>query len=137
MKISSIRELEKIVDKIKKKLTIGDSILLYGEIGVGKTTFVRLLINKYENEKKISKSEVLSPTFNIVFEYEIKEFVIKHLVQSPFWDPIQIDSNELKKALIEQNKLNNCTSINLEYLYDNDLRYKLAWAVWNLTLTHD
>ena len=51
MKISSIRELEKIVDKIKKKLTIGDSILLYGEIGVGKTTFVRLLINKYENEK--------------------------------------------------------------------------------------
>jgi len=78
MKISSIRELEKIADKIKKKLLLGDVIFLYGEIGVGKTTFARFLINSFENEKKIKKSEVLSPTFNIVFEYEIKAFTIKH-----------------------------------------------------------
>ena len=78
MKISSIRELEKIADKIKKKLTPGDVVFLYGEIGVGKTTFARLLINSFENQKKLKKSEVLSPTFNIVFEYEIKEFTIKH-----------------------------------------------------------
>lgn len=63
-----------------------------------------------------------------------QEFVIRHLVQSPFWDPAQIDSNELKLALEDQNCKNNCTTINLEYLYENDLRYKLAWAVWNLTL---
>lgn len=63
-----------------------------------------------------------------------REFVIRHLVQSPFWDPSQIDSNELKLALEDQNCKNNCTSINLDYLYENDLRYKLAWAVWNLTL---
>ena len=78
MKISSIRELEKIADKIKKKLSPGDVVFLYGEIGVGKTTFARLLINSFENQKKLKKSEVLSPTFNIVFEYEIKEFTIKH-----------------------------------------------------------
>ena len=78
MKISSIRELEKIADKIKKILSPGDVVFLYGEIGVGKTTFARLLINSFENEKKIKKSEFLSPTFNIVFEYEIKEFTIKH-----------------------------------------------------------
>ena len=78
MKISSIRELEKIADKIKKKLSLGDVVFLYGEIGVGKTTFARLLINSFENEKKLKKSEVLSPTFNIVFEYEMKEFTIKH-----------------------------------------------------------
>ena len=78
MKISSIRELEKIADKIKNKLLLGDVVFLYGEIGVGKTTFARLLINSFESEKKIKKSEVLSPTFNIVFEYEIKEFTIKH-----------------------------------------------------------
>ena len=78
MKISSIRELEKIADKIKKILLPGDVVFLYGEIGVGKTTFARLLINSFENEKKLKKSEVLSPTFNIVFEYEIKEFTIKH-----------------------------------------------------------
>ena len=78
MKISSIRELEKIADKIKKILSPGDVVFLYGEIGVGKTTFARLLINSFENEKKIKKSEVLSPTFNIVFEYEVKKFTIKH-----------------------------------------------------------
>ena len=78
MKISSIRKLEKIADKIKKILSPGDVVFLYGEIGVGKTTFARLLINSFENEKKLKKSEVLSPTFNIVFEYEIKEFTIKH-----------------------------------------------------------
>ena len=72
--------------------------------------------------------------FIIVAEIAPKEqeFIIKHLVQSPFWDQEQIDSNELRLALIEQNERNNCTSINLEYLYEQDLRYKLAWATWNL-----
>ena len=78
MKISSIHELEKISNKIKKKLKAGDVIFLYGEIGVGKTTFARLLINNYEKEKNLKLSEVLSPTFNIVFEYEIKDFKIQH-----------------------------------------------------------
>ena len=78
MKISSIRELEKISNKIKEILSPGDVVFLHGEIGVGKTTFARLLINNYESEKKLKKSEVLSPTFNIVFEYDIKEFTIKH-----------------------------------------------------------
>tara|TARA_B110000438_G_scaffold221635_1_gene214913 strand:+ start:357 stop:803 length:447 start_codon:yes stop_codon:yes gene_type:complete len=78
MKISSIHDLEKISNKIKKKLAPGDVIFLYGEIGVGKTTFARLLINNYEREKNLKVSEVLSPTFNIVFEYDIKELTIKH-----------------------------------------------------------
>ena len=78
MKISSIYDLEKISNKIKKKLTTGDVIFLYGEIGVGKTTFARLLINNYEKEKNLKVSEVLSPTFNIVFEYDIKKLTIKH-----------------------------------------------------------
>ena len=78
MKISSIHDLEKISNKIKKKLATGDVIFLYGEIGVGKTTFARLLINNYEKEKNLKVSEVLSPTFNIVFEYDIKKLTIKH-----------------------------------------------------------
>ncbi len=78
MKISSIHDLKKISNKIKKKLAPGDVIFLYGEIGVGKTTFARLLINNYEKEKNLKVSEVLSPTFNIVFEYDIKKFTIKH-----------------------------------------------------------
>tara|TARA_B100000287_G_C20423782_1_gene698616 strand:- start:2 stop:448 length:447 start_codon:yes stop_codon:yes gene_type:complete len=78
MKISSIKNLEKLSNKIKEKISPGDTILLYGEIGVGKTTFARLFINNFEKYNKLKKSEVLSPTFNIVFEYKIKDFTIKH-----------------------------------------------------------
>ena len=78
MKISSITDLQKIINRIKEILLPGDVIFLYGQIGVGKTTFARLLINNYENEKKLKKSEVLSPTFNIMFEYDIKDFTIEH-----------------------------------------------------------
>ena len=78
MKISSIKDLEKLSNNIKKKILTGDAILLYGEIGVGKTTFARLFINNFENDNKLKNSEVLSPTFNIVFEYKIKDFTIKH-----------------------------------------------------------
>ena len=31
-----------------------------------------------KKKKKLKESEVLSPTFNIVFEYDVKEFTIKH-----------------------------------------------------------
>ena len=78
MKISSIKNLEKLSNIIKNKISTGDSILLYGEIGVGKTTFARLFINNFEKHNKLKASEVLSPTFNIVFEYKIKDFTIKH-----------------------------------------------------------
>ena len=98
MKISSIRELEKIAGKIKKILSPGDVVFLYGAIGVGKTTFARLLINSFENEKKLKKSEVLSPTFNIVFEYEIKEFTIKH------FDLYRLkNSNDIKNVGLSEN----------------------------------
>ena len=102
MKISSIQELEKIANNIKKILSQGDAIFLYGEIGVGKTTFARLLINSFEDEKKIKKSEVLSPTFNIVFEYEIKELIIKH------FDLYRLkDNNDIKNIGLFENSEQN------------------------------
>ena len=45
MKISSTLDLAKISNKIKKILSPGDAVFLYGQIGVGKTTFARILIN--------------------------------------------------------------------------------------------
>ena len=78
MNISSLSDLEKIAKKIQKKIFPGDCIFLYGEIGVGKTTFARFLINNFELENKKKKSEVLSPTFNILFEYHINNLQIKH-----------------------------------------------------------
>ena len=68
----------KFARKFSKILKIGDVILLYGDIGAGKTTFVRYLINSLEKQKKIRLSEITSPTFSILNEYEIKDITIKH-----------------------------------------------------------
>ena len=78
MKISSLKDLHKFTNKISEIILPGDYLFLFGEIGVGKTTFARQLINVFEIKNNIKKSEVPSPTFNILFEYELKDFIIKH-----------------------------------------------------------
>ena len=78
MKISSLKDLHKFTNKISEIILPGDYLFLFGEIGVGKTTFARQLIYVFELKNNIKKSEVPSPTFNILFEYELKDFIIKH-----------------------------------------------------------
>ena len=78
MKISSLKDLHKLTNQISEIILPGDYLFLFGEIGVGKTTFARQLINVFELKNNIKKSEVPSPTFNILFEYELKDFIIKH-----------------------------------------------------------
>jgi len=78
MDLSSLKDTKKLSEKISKIIKLGDKIFLYGEIGVGKTTFVRFLVNHLEVENKIKKSDILSPTFNIVYDYEIKKTKILH-----------------------------------------------------------
>ena len=76
--LSSEKKTEELANKLLKKLKLGDIIFLYGEIGVGKTTFVRYLINGYQKENNIKLTEVTSPTFNIINEYEINQTKINH-----------------------------------------------------------
>ena len=76
--ISTERLTKDIAEKISAQLKKNQIIFLYGEIGVGKTTFVRYLINKLQKDKKINITEVTSPTFNILNEYQIGDLTIKH-----------------------------------------------------------
>ena len=78
MQLKSLKDTQNLSNKISKIVSTGDIIFLYGEIGVGKTTFVRFLINHLEAENEIKKSDVLSPTFNIVYEYDIGDIKILH-----------------------------------------------------------
>ena len=74
--------LEKNTESISKKFSNfikkGDIIFFYGEIGVGKTTFIKHLINNLQSKNELKTTEVPSPTFNIVNEYKINEIVINH-----------------------------------------------------------
>ena len=78
MQLSSLKDTENLSKKFTKIIKPGDIIFLYGEIGTGKTTFVRFLINHLEVENQIKKSDILSPTFNIVYDYEIGKKKIQH-----------------------------------------------------------
>ena len=78
MIVKSLDHLNSISVKISKKLEKGDCIFLIGEIGVGKTTFTRHLINNLQKQNGLKETEVLSPTFNLLYEYEIKDLKIMH-----------------------------------------------------------
>jgi|TARA_B110001452_G_C14917925_1_gene320957 tRNA threonylcarbamoyladenosine biosynthesis protein TsaE len=78
MIIKSLDQLNKISLKIIKKISKQDCIFLFGEIGAGKTTSARAIINNFQIQNQQNETEVLSPTFNIVYEYEIGNFKIMH-----------------------------------------------------------
>ena len=76
--LSSEKKIEELAGKFLKKLKLGNVIFLYGEMGVGKTTFVRYLINGFQKANKLELTEVTSPTFNLLNEYQINKIKINH-----------------------------------------------------------
>ena len=78
MQLKSLEDTQNFTKNISKIISAGDIIFLYGEIGVGKTTFVRFFINYLESKNGIKDSDVLSPTFNIVYDYDIGNIKIIH-----------------------------------------------------------
>ena len=104
--LSSENNTEEFANIISKKLKLGDIIFLYGEMGVGKTTFIKYLINTFQKQNKLKLTEVTSPTFNILNEYEINKITIKH------YDLFRLKSlEELKNLNIFENRLNEITLI--------------------------
>ena len=66
--------LEKIAHSIAFNLRKGDTISLIGDLGVGKTTFVKFLVHSLSKFEDVS-----SPTFNIVHQYYSEKFIIYHV----------------------------------------------------------
>ena len=128
--------LEKSTRKLAEKLTSyvkgGEYVFLYGEMGVGKTTFVKYFINKFQTDEQLKLTEVTSPTFNLLNEYETNNFVIKH------YDLFRIqNSSEIKDLDIFENNKKNITlvewpqllksnnkakSVDLLFTYENQLK---------------
>tara|TARA_B100000003_G_scaffold30423_1_gene24424 strand:- start:557 stop:1012 length:456 start_codon:yes stop_codon:yes gene_type:complete len=76
--ISSEKLLEELAVKVFKNIKLGDIIFLIGEMGVGKTTFVKYLVNEFQKQNKLKLTEVTSPTFNLLNEYDINNIKINH-----------------------------------------------------------
>ena len=78
MIIKSLDQLNSFSQKVADHLTKKDYVFLSGDIGVGKTTFTRYLINYLQKKEGSKATEVLSPTFNLLYEYDLKKCKIMH-----------------------------------------------------------
>ena len=76
--ISREKDTKLVAERLSKLINLGDFILLTGNLGVGKTTFTKYIINSLQRINRQVISEVPSPTFNITNEYQIKKILIKH-----------------------------------------------------------
>jgi|TARA_B100001059_G_C17779959_1_gene553578 tRNA threonylcarbamoyladenosine biosynthesis protein TsaE len=76
--VSTEKKLRQFANNLSKKLKQGDTFFLFGEMGVGKTTLVKYLINNLQIQCNQNITEVTSPTFNIMNEYKIDDLLIKH-----------------------------------------------------------
>lgn len=76
--INSLEETGKLAEKIADRLNVGEVVTLKGTLGAGKTYFTNCLINAIYSKQGLDSVEVVSPTFNIVKEYQTKDFSIYH-----------------------------------------------------------
>ena len=120
MIVKSLEHLNSLSQKVAEKLSKNDCIFLIGEIGVGKTTFARYLINYLQEKNGEKITEVLSPTFNLLYEYDLKTIKIMH------YDLYRIkDEKELKHLGIFLDKKDTIKIIEWPQLINISLPDKL------------
>jgi len=124
--ISSEETTRELAKNFSNYLKGGEIIFLYGEMGVGKTTFVKYLINQLLVKKNLQSTEVTSPTFNLLNEYEIDNLIIKH------YDLFRLkNESEIKNLdLFDQNK-NTITLIEWPELIEKENVKKTIDLVFN------
>ena len=104
--ISEEKDTKFVAEKFSKLIKPGDFILLSGNLGVGKTTFIKYIINSLQKVNKQKISEVTSPTFTVTNEYLIKKTLIKH------YDLYRIkNKKELKNLGIQENLKDQITLV--------------------------
>ncbi|KLI21752.1 tRNA (N6-adenosine(37)-N6)-threonylcarbamoyltransferase complex ATPase TsaE [Brachyspira hyodysenteriae] len=74
----SLDDIEKVTEFFKDILKDGDVVIMEGNLGFGKTTFVRILSRLMESEDIVS-----SPSFTLINEYDIilngEESILRHV----------------------------------------------------------
>ena len=130
--ITSEKSTKELAEKLTSYFKGGEYIFLHGEMGVGKTTFVKYFINKFQTDEQLKLTEVTSPTFNLLNEYETTHFMIKHYDLfrikniSEVKDLDIFENNEKIITLVEWPQLlknsNKAKKIDLFFKYENELK---------------
>ena len=133
--ISEENKTKFIARVFAKNIKVGDVLFLIGELGVGKTTFIKFLINFFQINKNHSVTEIPSPTFNLVNEYQIDSLILKHYDLYRIKNEKELNSigifedNSEQITLIEwpeiikNHKMKNIIYLNFDYDEDYNNRY--------------
>ena len=109
--ISKEKDTKLIAERLCKHINLGDFILLTGNLGVGKTTFIKYIINSLQRINRQKLSEVPSPTFNITNEYQIKKILIKHYDLYRIKNEKELNNLGIQENLKKQITLIECPEI--------------------------
>jgi tRNA threonylcarbamoyladenosine biosynthesis protein TsaE len=115
---TDLKQLEKIARKLASKSLVGDIYLLSGELGSGKTTFIRFFIYSIFHRYLIRKPHsIKSPSFPIMINYPIKNFEVFH------YDLYRLkNENEIQELNIIENLTDNITLIEWPQMIINKFR---------------
>ena len=124
--------LEHFCEDISLKIKVGDIICLFGELGSGKTTFARNLINSVYKRNKLKKpTSIKSPSYPILLTYEVNNFEIYH------YDLYRISkSSELAEINIFEELHNSITIIEWPAVILDSLKDYNFYSL-NLTITNE
>ena len=104
--LNSEKDTKEFAEKFFSKIKLNYIVFIYGEMGVGKTTFIKYLVNAFQQKNKIKITEVTSPTFNLLNQYDVNKFVINH------YDLFRLKNDgELKDLGLFKDNLNTITLI--------------------------
>lgn len=71
---NSVEDTNKIAEEFARTIEPGQIVLLVGDLGAGKTAFVKGVVRALHGDP----DQVTSPTFTIVNEYSLDDFPIYH-----------------------------------------------------------
>lgn len=93
--INSKEEMANLAREIAASAHIGDVIGLKGTLGAGKSFFAKNFVNSLQEKP----TEILSPTFNLVYSYETKKGEIFHFDLYRIKDARELENIGIEDAL--------------------------------------
>ena len=136
--LNSEKDTKEFAENFLIKIKPNCIVFIYGEMGVGKTTFIKYLVNAFQKKNKVKITEVTSPTFNFLNQYDwIKKS--QKCRELNFWAKEKIN-HLLKNKELSHNKflgqmnsfyINQNATIDYHIYFYKKYKIQIPFIIWN------